>query len=214
MLFRSAEEARPQSVAQFKAALQGASTSVASQATILVTPTPVPAAPATASAASASIPTFDADTLRRLTTALAAHVGPIAATVVKSSARKTATLIELVEKLAKEVGDEKERAAFVKANLPQDKSTPTGKPVHTPTQPASAPTQPTSVTSRFDPAILAKAEQELARYIGAVARVVVRRAAAKAKDEAELYLLLADEIEDKDQKKTFIRKAMSVSGRE
>ena len=70
------------------------------------------------------------------------------------------------------------------------------------------------VTSRFDPAILAKAEQEPARYIGAVARVVVRRAAAKAKDEAELYLLLADEIEDKDQKKTFIRKAMSVTGRE
>ena len=109
---------------------------------------------------------------------------------------------------------EKERAAFVKANLPQDKSTPASSPVRPTTQPASAPTQPTSVTSRFDPAILAKAEQELARYIGAVARVVVRRAAAKAKDEAELYLLLADEIEDKDQKKTFIRKAMSVSGRE
>ena len=32
-------------------------------------------------------------------------------------------------------------------------------------------------------ATIAKAEQELAKYIGAVARVVVKRAAAKAKDE-------------------------------
>ena len=62
--------------------------------------------------------------------------------------------------------------------------------------------------------MLAKAEAELAQYIGAVARVVVRRAAAKARDEAELYLLLADQIEDKEQKKAFVRKAMSVSGRE
>ena len=67
---------------------------------------------------------------------------------------------------------------------------------------------------RFDPATLAKADTELAKYIGAVARVLVRRAAAKARDEAELYLLLADQIEDKEQKKAFVRKAMSVSGRE
>ena len=67
---------------------------------------------------------------------------------------------------------------------------------------------------RFDAAMLAKAEAELAKYIGAVARVVVRRAAAKARDEAQLYLLLADQIEDKEQKKAFVRKAMSVSGRE
>jgi hypothetical protein len=70
------------------------------------------------------------------------------------------------------------------------------------------------VALRFDAAMLAKAEAELAKYIGAVARVVVRRAAAKARDEAELYLLLADQIEDKEQKKAFVRKAMSVSGRE
>ena len=67
---------------------------------------------------------------------------------------------------------------------------------------------------RFDPATLAKADTELAKYIGAVAHVVVRRAAAKVRDEAELYLLLADQIEDKEQKKAFVRKAMSVSGRE
>jgi hypothetical protein len=46
-----------------------------------------------------------------------------------------------------------------------------------------------------------------------VAGVVVKRAAVKARDEAELYLLLADEIEDKDEKKAFVRKAVSISGK-
>ena len=31
----------------------------------------------------------------------------------------------------------------------------------------------------------------------------------KARDESELYLLLADEIEDKDEKKAFLRRAVS-----
>jgi len=43
--------------------------------------------------------------------------------------------------------------------------------------------------------------------------VVVKRAAPKARDEAELYLLLADEIEDKDEKKAFVRQAVSISGK-
>ena len=42
-----------------------------------------------------------------------------------------------------------------------------------------------------------------------MARVVVKRAAMKARDERELYLLLADEIEDKEERKAFTRKAVS-----
>jgi len=63
------------------------------------------------------------------------------------------------------------------------------------------------------PEVLKRAEQRLAEYIGPVAGVVVKRAAAKARDEAELYLLLADEIEDKEEKKAFVRKAVSISGK-
>ena len=33
-------------------------------------------------------------------------------------------------------------------------------------------------------------------------------------NKSELYLLLAKQIEDKNDKKTFVRKAMSVSGRQ
>ena len=66
---------------------------------------------------------------------------------------------------------------------------------------------------KLRPDVLKLAEHRLAEYIGPVAGVVVKRAAAKARDEAELYLMLADEIEDKDEKKAFVRKAVSVSGK-
>ena len=59
--------------------------------------------------------------------------------------------------------------------------------------------------------MLERAERRLAEHIGALARVVVKRAAVKARDERELYFLLADEIEDKDDRKAFIRKAVSMS---
>ena len=70
------------------------------------------------------------------------------------------------------------------------------------------------IASIEDAQTLAQAEAALAQYIGAVARVVVRRAAAKARDAAELYLLIAEEIEDKNERKTFMRKAISASAKE
>jgi serine/threonine protein kinase len=76
-----------------------------------------------------------------------------------------------------------------------------------------APSAPTTLPPNFPKEVLAKAEGLLADYLGPVARVVVKRAAAKARDERELYLLLADEIEDKDEKKAFIRKTVSISGK-
>jgi serine/threonine protein kinase len=62
----------------------------------------------------------------------------------------------------------------------------------------------------FSKEVLARAELNLAEYLGPVARVVVKRAAVKARDERELYLLLSDEIEDKDEKKAFLRKSGSL----
>jgi serine/threonine protein kinase len=65
----------------------------------------------------------------------------------------------------------------------------------------------------FGREILERAERSLADYLGPVARVVVKRAAAKARDERELYLLLGDEIEDPDERKAFVRRGVSISGK-
>jgi hypothetical protein len=43
--------------------------------------------------------------------------------------------------------------------------------------------------------------------------VGVKHAAAKARHEAELYLLIADENKPPAERKAFVRKTISVSGR-
>jgi serine/threonine-protein kinase len=70
-----------------------------------------------------------------------------------------------------------------------------------------------SATSKFAPDLLEKIEGALAKYIGAIARVVLRRAAAKARDEAELYLMLADEVDDDEGKKLFMKRAVTATRR-
>ena len=101
---------------------------------------------------------------------------------------------------------------------------PSHQPSHQPSQPTSQQpsrqlsppvsqslSQPASAALRFDPALIAKVEAGLAPHIGAMARVIAKRAAARARDEAELYLLAADEIEDAEGKKAFLRKAISLA---
>ena len=138
------------------------------------------------------------------------YIGPIAPVVVRTAAKKTFTVADLAEMVSVDISDDRERAAFVK-RFSSDKSAPTGDPARgTHSAPSSVPSAPTNI----DPRTLAKAEAALAKYIGAVAKVVVRRAAAKARDAGELYLLIAEEIEDRNERKIFIRKAMSTQGKE
>ena len=195
------EEARPQSVAEFRKVLRRlAPLPAAAAPTELVAPRPAPAA------------AFEPELLEKVGAALAPHIGPIASRVVRSVARKSVTLAQLVESVAAEIADDKARAAFVKKFAGSEKSAPTRPPVG---GPAGATTlQPGSAPQRFGPATLAKAEAALAKYIGAVARVVVRRAAANARDETEFYLLLAEQIEDKNERKAFVKMTVSASGKE
>jgi serine/threonine protein kinase len=198
------EESRPQSVSDFRSALPGLATA-ADQKTVRVERSVPVSAPLT------TLPTgvtFDRETLKKVETELAKHIGPIAPVVVRAAAKKTYTVAGLAEIVSADIVDEKERSAFVK-RFSSDKSTPTGNPTLTRSTP-SAPSGPSNV----DAQTLAKAEAALAQHIGAVAKIVVRRAAAKARDAAELYLLIAEEIEDKNERKIFMRKAISASGKE
>ncbi len=191
------EEQRPQSVGEWREALAGTG--------LAHTVRPLDRAPPPSAIAAA--PAFDPALLKNLEAALAQHLGPIAAVVVKSAAKKAASQAELVQALAGEITEPSGKAAFEKQFLEVSRP---GK------QPASQPRSDPSTSlaaARFPLEVLAKAEERLAQYLGAVARVVVKRAALKARDERELYLLLADEIEDKDERKAFVRQAVSISGK-
>jgi serine/threonine protein kinase len=154
----------------------------------------------------------DPELIKGLEAALAQYLGPIAAVVVKKATKKAATQAELIPLLAAEISDPAARARFEKRF--SEASRPVSQPLAQPGSPQQPTNPPTALAaSRFPLPVLERAERRLAEHIGALARVVVKRAAMRAKDEAELYLLLADEIEDKDDKKAFIRKAVSAAGK-
>jgi serine/threonine protein kinase len=185
------EDERPQSVAEFRARLGSGGV----RAGTVVTPAAV---------------VLDPAQLKAVEAALAQHLGPIAPVMVKKAAKSASSLAVLAQSLAPEIADEKARTAFLKKFA--DNSRPSPPPSATvPSAPQTGLTQ--LAQARFAPEILAQAEKRLSEHIGAVAKVVVRRAAAKARDQGELYLLIADEISDPMERKAFIRKAISVSGK-
>ena len=194
------EDERPQSVAEWREAIAG---SGLANTTRNVPAFDGPAAPTPGTSKSAL--TFDPSLLRKLETALAQHLGPIAPVVVRNAARKASDQADLVQLVAQEISDDPAKKAFEKqfSEISRTASQPGSSTRSNP---------PTALAaSRFPLEVLDRAEKRLAEYIGAVARVVVKRAAMKARDEAELYLLLADEIEDKEDRKAFARKAVSMS---
>ena len=200
------EDQRPQSVPEWREALLGAAptpprTQVAQPRTQVQKAPPQPT----------TIPaTFDPTLLKRLEAELAQYLGPIAPAVVRNAAKKAATQEQLVQMLAADISASIPRAAF------QRQFSEISRPVSKPPAPAaSGPAVPPTAlaASRFPQEVLDRATARLAEYIGALSRVVVKRAAIKARDEAELYLLIADEIEDPARKKAFIRRAISASGK-
>ncbi len=189
------EDQRPQSVPEWREALLGAAKSP--PRTQVAQPKTTPAS-------------FDPNLLKQLEAELAQHLGPIAPVMVRNAAKKAATQEELVQMLAADISASIPRAAF------QRQFSEISRPVSKPPAPAaSGPAVPPTAlaASRFPQEVLDRATARLAEYIGALSRVVVKRAAMKARDEAELYLLIADEIEDPARKKAFIRRAISASGK-
>jgi serine/threonine protein kinase len=153
---------------------------------------------------------FEHAFLQELEDTLAQHVGLVAPAMVRSAAKKAHNPAELVQMLAADITHDGVRHKFERRFA--DSSRP-ATPVQ-PSMPATR-TEPSTntATTRFAVEVLERAEKRLAQYLGPVARVVVRRAAVKARDEAELYLLLADDIEDPVERKAFIRRAISTSGK-
>jgi hypothetical protein len=203
------EDERPQSIAEFKRRLAGGAAaavertipvSAADAATVLARPAEAGGMTGLTGVA------LDREQVKLVEGEIARHLGPIAAVVVRNAAKKALSIPALAEAVAGEIPDEKARAAFIRKFVSGETSS---KPVGDPTRKAPELT----VSQKFTLETLQKAEVALAQYIGAIAKVVVKRSAAKARDEAELYLLIADEIKDPAERKAFIRKAVSVSGK-
>jgi serine/threonine-protein kinase len=77
---------------------------------------------------------------------------------------------------------------------------------------ADVPLQPASPAQAWDDALLATAERHLVRFVGPMARILVRRAAPRARDAPQLYALLAEHNEDPRERERFARAGSGDTG--
>ena len=191
---RPHENDRPQSVREWREALLGKGAPKGGKAKLAAAPVkPQPQG-------------FEAGFLKELEGELAQHLGPIAPVMVRNATRKAQDNSQLVQMLAADITQQGIRLKFERrfAEHSRPLSRPQADPSSTPvSQPASAPV-------RFSAEVLDRAEQRLAAFLGPLARVVVKRAAMKARGEQELYLLLADEIENPADRKAFVRHGLTT----
>ncbi|HSB63420.1 MAG TPA: serine/threonine-protein kinase [Thermoanaerobaculia bacterium] len=190
-----------------------------------------PASPAWVPAKAAA---FDSGVLNRIEDSLAAAVGPMAKVLVRKTARHAPTYEALCSELAGQVADPRARDTFL-SNCLRAARTPTGPGGQgrmTPTHPSEAPTHargagPSSASgpsrhfsqeayfgsgSASRSLVLSEQdlhflETELARQIGPLARVVVKRAAKTTGVLADLISKLELEIPTDDNRRAF-REAM------
>jgi len=182
------EAKRPQTVADFRRALFEDTAPVTAPAP---NPEPVPRPPA-----------FAPEILSSIERALALHLGPVAPVLVRRTAKQAMNFDALTRELAAQIPDQAERNEFLTKVGYGAREVPTAPPA-----PGS---EPATLPPRFTPTVLSNIEAELVRHIGPLAKVLVKKAAQKARDQAELYLLLADNISDTTERKAFVRKSLQA----
>ena len=185
--------------------------------------------PATAAA-------FDSGVLNRIEDSLAAAVGPMARVLVRKTARHAPSYEALCGELADQVADPRARDTFLSKCLRAARTPTTPESSHrvtpTPVRPSEAPTEvrgsgpaaasgptrsfypsaPSGAASAGRSLVLSEqdlhfVEAELARQIGPLARVVVKRAAKGMSSTADLIAKLELEIPSDESRRAF-REAM------
>jgi serine/threonine-protein kinase len=146
---------------------------------------------------------FSAELLRETERDLATFIGPMASIAVKRAVRNASDLLGLYELLGRQVADPKDRAEFL-AKGRQRAAAGLGRP-----RPAAAPAttierQSVSPAQSPNPASIVAIESDLTRYIGPIARILVKRELGKFESLAKLCLVLATHIPDERQRRAFL----------
>jgi eukaryotic-like serine/threonine-protein kinase len=148
---------------------------------------------------------FSAELLRETERDLATFIGPMASVAVKRAIRNTNDLLALYELLGRQVADPKDRAEFL-ARGRQRAAAGLGQP-RPPFAPAPAKTIERSSVSPAqspNPASIVAIESDLTRYIGPIARILVKRELGKFESLAKLCLVLATHIPDERERRAFL----------
>lgn len=163
--------------------------------------TPVMAVGPVDSTAATPLTHWDHASLAHVQVILARFVGPMAKVQVRQAAKRCTRLPELVDLLAQDIADPKQRAAFVEQMNIQSAATMLRPATAQVGAVASAPaaTAGRPATALSEP-LIALATQHMTRIMGPIAKIVVKKAAAKAQSAEAFVALLAQECETEAQR--------------
>ncbi|WP_321477324.1 serine/threonine-protein kinase [uncultured Paludibaculum sp.] len=132
---------------------------------------------------------------------LAQYVGPIAKHLVLKESREAPDLDVLCRAVSMHIANESDRAAFLNACRTEfgaeTRTVEAARPAQTPATPTPVP------TASWDTAWLDRLKKDLAVQIGPMARVIVDRAAKKARSPQDLLSALAAEISSPEERSRF-----------
>jgi serine/threonine protein kinase len=148
---------------------------------------------------------FSADLLREAERDLATFIGPMASIALRRAVRNASDLLELYELLGRQVADPKDRAAFLArgrrraaAGLGRPRPPPAPPPARTIERSSASPVKSPN------PASIVAIESDLTRYIGPIARILVKRELGRFESLAKLCLVLATHIPDERERRAFL----------
>jgi len=171
-------------------------------------------APVGASQPAASLPDhWDPAVLRQVEQALAQHVGPVAALMLRRAARACRDLPALQNRLAEQITEPAARAAFVAAvgalrtgtrtTLPPTRFGPRTGPVEPAVADDATRIAPRRGAEAVDDALIARSTQLLAEHVGPIAGVIARRTASRHPRRAEYFAALAEAVDDPGARQQF-----------
>jgi eukaryotic-like serine/threonine-protein kinase len=152
----------------------------------------------TGSAISETQASFSAELLREAERDLATFIGPMASIAVKRAVRNASDLLELYELLGRQVADPKDRAEFLAKGRQRAAARPPPAPAKTIERSSVSPAKSPN------PASIVAIESDLTRYIGPIARILVKRELGKFESLAKLCLVLATHIPDERERRAFL----------
>jgi len=141
------------------------------------------------------IPGWDPATLHQVELALASFVGPMAKVLVRQAAKTHSDLASLKTAIAQHLSTDEDRKRFnAKLGAATGATTTGGSKV---TGAGSKLTSADSGASQtLAPEVVAAAQRVLTSQIGPIASIVVKKAAAKARTQEQLFVLLAEQVNE------------------
>jgi len=150
-------------------------------------------------------PGWDAAILKQIEQQLNRIVGPVAKVLVRRGATGTTDIDRLYHVLAETLTIPAERARFL-AGRQALKGVPPPEIVPTTVEEAATQRAPTSARAEpLTPEAIEKATRRLTNYIGPIAKVIAKKAAAQAASRHHFCALLAEKITDPAERARFLR---------